>query len=198
MTTTKAPDVGQQIRKLRMSRGLSLRVLADRGGMSANAISLIERGENSPTVSSLHQITMALNVSIADLFNDESRLRAVYVKKDRGVRYVNNGVELENLGSGLPDQQIEPFRLIVEPGSGTYNDPVSHPGQEFVHCLEGEIEYFVDGQKYKLECGDSLLLEAKCPHCWRNTSQTPANILLIFQVAQDHPIAHQSHLDIGR
>ena len=156
MSKAKVPDVGKQIRKLRISRGLSLRALADRGGMSANAISLIERGENSPTVSTLHQLTTALDVSIADLFNEESSLSAVFVKKDRGVRYVNDGVELENLGSGLPDQQIEPFRLIVKPGSGTYNDPVSHPGQEFVFCLDGEIDYFVDGQIYKLESGDSL------------------------------------------
>jgi transcriptional regulator with XRE-family HTH domain len=181
-----------------MRRGLSLRALADRGGMSANAISLIERGENSPTVSTLHQITMALNVSIADLFNDESRLRAVFVKKDRGVRYVNDGVELENLGSGLPNQHIEPFRLIARSGSGTYNDPISHPGQEFVYCLKGEIEYFVDDQMYKLESGDSLLLEAKCPHSWRNTSQAPANLLLIFQITQDQDRPHQHHLDTRR
>jgi transcriptional regulator with XRE-family HTH domain len=198
LTKAKAPDVGKQIRKLRISRGLSLRALADRGGMSANAISLIERGENSPTVSTLHQITTALNVSIADLFNEETSLNAVFVKKDRGVRYVNDGIELENLGSGLPDQQIEPFRLIVEPGSGTYSDPISHTGQEFVYCLEGEIEYFVDGQMYKLESGDSLLLEAKCPHSWCNTSQAPASLLLIFQAAKDHPLAHQSHLEIGQ
>lgn len=194
MIKAKAPDVGKQIRKLRLHRGLSLRALAERGGMSANAISLIERGENSPTVSTLHQITMALNVSIADLFNDEPSLSAVHVKKDRGVRYVNDGVEMENLGSGLPDQQIEPFRLIVRPGSGTCNDTISHPGQEFVYCLEGEIEYFVDGQMYKLESGDSLLLEAKCPHSWHNTSQSPANLLLIFQAAQEYHFAHQSHL----
>lgn len=194
MIKAKAPDVGKQIRKLRLRQGLSLRALAERGGMSANAISLIERGENSPTVSTLHQITMALNVSIADLFNNEPSLSAVHVKKDRGVRYVNDGIEMENLGSGLPNQQIEPFRLIVRPGSGTYNDPISHPGQEFVHCLKGEIEYFVDGQMYILESGDSLILEAKCPHCWRNTSQSTANLLLIFQAAQDYYFAHQSHL----
>lgn len=198
MSKAKVPDVGKQIRKLRISRGLSLRALADRGGMSANAISLIERGENSPTVSTLHQLTTALDVSIADLFNEETSLNAVFVKKDRGVRYVNDGVELENLGSGLPDQQIEPFRLIVKPGSGTYNDPVSHPGQEFVFCLDGEIDYFVDGQMYKLESGDSLLLEAKCPHSWRNTSQVTASLLLIFQTAKNHPLAHQSHLEIGQ
>ena len=198
MKTAKVPDVGHQIRKLRMRAGLSLRALAERCGMSANAISLIERGENSPTVSSLHLIAVALNVSIADFFDDETRLRAVHVKKDRGVRYVNDGIELESLGSGLPDQQIEPFRLTVGTGSGTSNDPISHPGKEFVYCLEGEIEYFVDNQSYKLESGDSLLLDATYPHSWRNTSQAPANILLIFQVAQDQHRPHQHHLDIGR
>lgn len=196
MTTTKVPNIGGQIRKLRMREGLSLRALANKCGMSANAISLIERNENSPNVSSLHQIAIALNVSIADFFNDESRLKAVCVKKDRGVRYVNDGVELENLGSGLLGQQIEPFRIAIGPGSGTYNDPISHPGQEFVFCLEGEIDYYVDEQSYHLEVGDSLLLEATNPHSWQNASQEPTTILLIFQTAQEHHMVAQSHLDV--
>ena len=64
--------VGQQIRKLRKQRGLSLRALADLCGISANAISLIERRENSPNVSSLHRMAIALNVPITDFFYHEN------------------------------------------------------------------------------------------------------------------------------
>ena len=101
--------VGQQIRKLRKQRGLSLRALAELCGMSANAISLIERNENSPNVSSLHQLAIALNVPITDFFYQEEEPTTLFVRKDQGVRYRNNGVELESLGIGLPNQQLEPF-----------------------------------------------------------------------------------------
>lgn len=187
--------VGQQILKLRKQRGLSLRALADLCGISANAISLIERNENSPNVSSLHQLATALDVPITDFFYEEKEPTTLFVKNDQGMRYRNNGVELESLGIGLPNQQLEPFRLIVEPGSGIANEPISHPGHEFVYCLKGEIDYFVDEQKYHLEVGDSLLLEASNPHCWKNVSNSPAIILLIFQATLSHHLARQSHLD---
>ena len=187
--------VGQQILRLRKQRRLSLRALADLCGVSANAISLIERNENSPNVSSLHQLATALDVPITDFFYEEKEPTTLFVKNDQGMRYRNNGVELESLGIGLPNQQLEPFRLIVEPGSGSANEPISHPGHEFVYCLKGEIDYYVDEQKYHLEVGDSLLLEASNPHCWKNVSNSPAIILLIFQATLSHHLARQSHLD---
>jgi len=187
--------VGEQVRKLRNQKGFSLRALAELCGMSANAISLIERGENSPNVSSLHQLSMALDVPITDFFYQEKEPTTLYVKRDHGVRYRNNGVELESLGIGLPNQQLEPFRLTIKPGSGTVNEPISHPGHEFVYCLEGEIDYYVDEQNYHLDVGDSLLLEASNPHSWHNTSKNPTIILLIFQATLSHHLARQSHLD---
>jgi len=187
--------VGEQIRKLRTQRGLSLRALAELCGMSANAISLIERSENSPNVSSLHQMAIALNVPITDFFYQENEPTTLYVKRDQGARYRNNGVELESLGIGLPNQQLEPFRINIEPGSGTEDEPISHPGHEFVYCLEGEIDYYVDELKYHLEVGDSLLLEASNPHCWQNSSKKPTIILLIFQATLSQHLARQSHLD---
>jgi len=188
--------VGEQIRKLRKQRGLSLRALADLCGISANAISLIERRENSPNVSSLHRMAIALNVPITDFFYHENEPTTLYVKRDHGVRYRNNGVELESLGIGLPNQQLEPFRLTIEPGSGTENEPISHPGHEFVYCLEGEIDYRVDDLNYHLDVGDSLLLEASNLHSWHNASNKPTIILLIFQATLSHHLARQSHLDV--
>jgi transcriptional regulator with XRE-family HTH domain len=189
------PKVGFQIRKLRNQRRLSLRGLAERCGISANAISLIERGENSPTVSSLHQLAIALDVPITEFFQDEAEALAVHVIKGQGARFRNRGLELENLGSGLPNQQLEPFRLIIDAGAGTVDDPVTHPGQEFVYCLEGEIEYYVGGKYYWLSEGDSLLLEASQPHSWCNNSPTQAILLIIFQAAQDQHLARQRHMD---
>jgi transcriptional regulator with XRE-family HTH domain len=187
------PNVGYQIRKLRLQRGFSLRGLADQSGISANAISLIERGENSPTVSSLHQLALALNVPITEFFRNEAEAMAVYVVKDQGIRFRSYGLELENLGSGIPNQQLEPFRLIIDPGAGTMDDPVSHPGQEFVHCLEGEIQYFVGCESYWLSAGDSLLLEARHPHGWCNNSPNPAILLIVFQSIQDQRLACRRH-----
>ncbi len=187
--------VGWRIREIRNRRGLALRALAEQCGLSANAISLIERGETSPTISSLHQLATALEVPITVFFEDKTEVNSVHVKQDCGLRFRNNNLEMENLGTGLPNQQIQPFRMTIEPGSETTSEPITHPGQEFIYCLEGEIEYYVTDQKYHLKSGDSLLLDATQPHSWRNTTHVPATILLIFQSVRHSHLASQRHLD---
>jgi len=99
-------DVGRQIRGIRERRGLSLRGLAQRCGLSVNAISLIERGENSPTVSSLHQMATALDVPITDFFEDPHQQPVIFTPPDARLRTGANGVLLESLGIGLRDQQL--------------------------------------------------------------------------------------------
>lgn len=63
---------------------------------------------------------------------------------------------MESLGIGLTNQQLEPFLMTITPGVGNVNEPISHPGEEFIHCLEGEIEYAIGDQLFHLEQGNSL------------------------------------------
>jgi transcriptional regulator with XRE-family HTH domain len=188
------PNVGLRIRRLRERQGLSLRALAGRSGLSINAISLIERGENSPTVSSLHLLATALGVPITDFFEAEHEQVTVHVKPEHRLRSYTNGIKMESLGIGLRNQQLEPFLMTVEPGAGDIDMPITHPGEEFVHCLKGEIEYCVGDQRYELEVGDSLLFQATQPHCFHNGSGLPAVFLMVFQAGEHAHLARRRHL----
>lgn len=196
METPIEPDVGARIRALRERQRLSLRALAKRCNLSINAISRIERGESSPTLTSLHQLALALEVPITDFFEDESDRVIVFFKHNQRPQSRSNGIIMENLGSGLPNQQIEPFLVTIEPGAGSATSPITHPGEEFVHCLEGEVEYQVSGQVYTLQPGDSLLFDASEPHCFNNATNELARMILIFQAAHNRHLLWQSHLDM--
>ena len=193
MTDSTQPNVGARIRTLREARNLSLRALAERCGLSVNAISLIERGENSPTVSSLHQLAGGLGASITDFFQADDQLAAVYVPHDKRLIYRRSEVVMESLGIGLRDQQLEPFLITIEPGV-TADRPVVHPGEEFVYCITGEARYDVDGQEYTLRPGDSLLLDATRPHSFMNRTSRPAELLIVFQGSDNLSLARERHL----
>lgn len=195
MNEEKEPQVGIRLRSMRDQQGLSLRALAERCGLSINAISQIERGENSPTVSTLHRLATALNVRITDFFQEEARQKYVFVKRNHGLSSQSNGVAMESLGIGLFNQQLEPFRLVIQPGVGNMEDPISHSGEEFIHCLEGNIDYCIDGQVFHLEQGDSLLFDATQHHAYNNPSQNPAVILMVYKVSSDRPLVQQLHLE---
>jgi transcriptional regulator with XRE-family HTH domain len=197
MTNEAESIVGPRIRSIREQQKVSLRALADRCGLSANAISLIERGENSPTVSSLQRLAAALDVPITDFFEEQHEQAVVFVRPEQRLRSQVDGIRLESLGIGLRNQQVEPFLMTVEPGAGTLEEPITHPGEEFVLCLDGEIEYCVNDRIYRLDAGCSLLFEAAQPHCFRNATAAPAYLIVMFVVGEGaRHLGRQRHLEV--
>lgn len=189
------PNVGQRIRLLRDAQHLSLRALADKCGLSMNAISRIERGENSPTVASLQLLATALNVPVTEFFRTASEQKTVYVKHDSRMRSQYSRMAVESLGIGLHNQRLEPFLVTLQPGAGADTKPITHNGQEFVYCVEGQVEYQVSGDRFTLSQGDSLLFEAAQPHAFRNNTDVPAVILMVFHVHDGDRSASQNHLN---
>lgn len=195
--TMQSPElnVGRRLRYLRRRQGLTQKELAQVCDLSANAVGLIERGESSPSVSTLGRLALALEVPIAELFTETEEQTVVLTKKSQRVQAHRDQIQMENLAEGLSDQCMEPFLVTLQPGAGTGADPVAHLGEEFVFCLEGEIEYRVAGQAYQLEAGDSLTFQANQPHCWCNFSGEPARLLLIFHAAEEAQKWWQQHLN---
>lgn len=173
-------NVGARIRTLRNRKGHSLRALAGLSGLSSNAISLIERGENSPTVSSLRQLANALEVPIVAFFQDDSQEQTVFVKAEQRAKSTASGTTIESLGTGLHGQRLEPFLVTVQPGSNAAAGTYVHEGEEFVLCMEGRLEYRVGDRLYTMEPGDSLLFKASQVHGFSNPEGHLAIALIII------------------
>ena len=196
MDEISPPDIGPRLRALRKRRGLSLRTLAALCGLSANTISLVERGKTSPSVATLHRLATALGVSMTFLFEEEEQRDVIFVKASHRARTRSASVIMENLGSGLRDQAMEPLLVILQPRADSGKEPIVHLGQEFVFCLEGKIEYEIRDDKYLLDAGDSLIFEAHLPHRWRNAGDNFSTILLILQTQEGREESVEQHLRI--
>ena len=165
MDEISPPDIGPRLRALRKRRGLSLRALAELCGLSVNTISLVERGKTSPSVATLHRLATALGVSMTFFFEEgEEQWDVAFVKADHRTRTRSGSVIMENLGSGLRDQTMEPLLVVLQPGDDSGDEPIVHLGHEFIFCLEGAIEYEIRGDSYLLDAGDSLIFGAHLPH----------------------------------
>jgi len=196
MANSLEKSIGDRLKEFRKNRGFTMRDLAERCNLSVNAISLIERGENSPTVSSLKRLSSALGVSMNELLEKTIDSSIVHIKKNQGMHIHKNNFEIESLGFGLADQQIDPYRIIINPGVDTSSKVITHPGQEFVFCLSGLINYYVGDQQFKLESGDSLLFNAMYPHGWCNPNSVPVELIIIFHSHNEPFLAHQRHSQI--
>ena len=195
MATKTKPDVAARVRRLREQRNLSLRALAGLCDVSPNTISLIERGLTSPSVDTLQNLATGLGVPITAFFEtEEPPARLVLTPAQERTRTRLPGITIENLGSGLPNRALASFLITLDPGVGCDAEPVTHLGEEWVHCLAGTIEYEVNGERFQLGPGDSLLFEAFQPHCWHNRGALRTSIILVLYAGEAYDLAVEQHM----
>ncbi|MCL4823958.1 MAG: XRE family transcriptional regulator [Anaerolineales bacterium] len=160
-------NVGDRLRELREERKFTMRGLATKSGLSANALSMIERNKTSPSVSTLYKLADALNVEIAAFFGaPQERQQVVLMKADERPRVSFTRGLWEDLGGANFAGRVQPFLLTLESGGGSGPAPMLHSGHEFVYCLRGRLEY--------------LLFAAKLRHRWRNPGNTVVNALILL------------------
>ncbi len=185
--------VGNRLRGLRKERNLTQRELADQAGISVNAVSLIERDEISPSVATLQSLAAALRVKMSYFFDEDIRADVIHLSATARPTLTSNGITIESVGRRIQNQQIEPFLVTLAPNSGSGRQPVVHAGHEFVYCLQGMVEYDIDGSRHLLQTGDILLFEARLPHHWHNLTSGEAKMLLILETSDEHPEPVRRH-----
>lgn len=185
-TVAQPLGIGEKLRAFRKERGLSIRVLAERAGLSPNTISLIENNSASPTVTTLYTIANVLDVPLSAFFvEDENGDEVRLVRAQDRERTVIPGVKVSVLPGDVLDRRVHILHFVLEPGQGSGNDQMAHPGDELVICIQGELEYRVKDTIYNLKEQDSLAFNAGFPHSFYNRSRTETHFLVLITTETD-------------
>jgi transcriptional regulator with XRE-family HTH domain len=187
-------DVGTRLRQLREERNMSMRSLATASSLSANALSMIERGKTSPSVSTLYKLADAMGVPITTFFGEPTtKQQVIYVRSQERARVPFSRGVWEGLGGEQFSGRVEPFMLTLESGASSGPHTMIHSGHEFVFCLRGQLEYHVEKQIFTLDPGDSLLFAAQLNHRWRNSGKNVANALIVLSGFSEDEQPHVMH-----
>ncbi len=187
-------DVGSRLRQLREERNMSMRSLATASGLSANALSMIERGKTSPSVSTLYKLADALGVPVTTFFGTQpSKQQVIFTHAEERPRVPFARGVWEGLGGEQFAGRVEPFMLTLESGVSSGPSSMAHSGHEFVFCLRGQLEYLVERGIYLLGPGDSLLFAAHLNHRWRNPGNTVTNALIVLSGFLEEEQPHVMH-----
>ncbi len=191
-------DVGSRLRELRQERNMSMRALARASGLSANALSMIERGRTSPSVSTLYKLATAMDIPITAFFReDPPQQDIVYRKAEERTRVPFMRGLWEGLGGEAFIGRVEPFMLTLESGASSGPFGIVHTGHEFVLCLRGQLEYQVENNRYLLEAGDSLIFAAQLTHRWRNPGKTVTNAMFVLAGFEHDERPSEFHISSG-
>jgi transcriptional regulator with XRE-family HTH domain len=178
--------LGSTVRDLRQKHGLTIAEVAEQAGISKGMLSKIENAQTATSLDTLAKIANALGVSMATLFRhyDPPAGSAQLVKRDEGMEVVRRGTKrghtyhLLSYAQG-PTKRFEPFLITMNDASEIF--PIfEHPGVEFIHMLEGKLEYRHGQQTYLLEPGDSLTFSGNIPHGPEQLIELPIRFLAII------------------
>lgn len=177
--------IGRQLREFRKSNGLSVAELAKASDISVGMISKIENGQTSPSLSTLQNLSDALNVPVTSLFRQfEEHRSASHVRAGQGLNIERRGSraghQYELLGHGVRGEiDLEPYLITLADESDVF--PLfQHEGVEFIHMLEGEMDYRHGDQLYNIKPGDSLLFDPNAVHGPETLRILPARFIAVI------------------
>jgi len=155
-------DIGAKIRTERKARGLSLKVLAEKCGVSTMTLQRIETGNTSPSVAVLAQIAHHLLRPI-HFFITDGHPKIQVLKRENHQIVATPNMKLTIVAPvGLIDEKV--FVNIGEAKRGRFIDSHTEDGYSFVYILKGKALFEYEGVKYDLKPGDALYYNASYPH----------------------------------
>lgn len=176
--------IAHRLRELRDAQGLSLDALAERSQVSRSAISLIERGQSSPTAAVLDRLSSALGVTLASLFEEGAAPAA----EPSPVARAADQPEWTDPGSGYVRRNLSPAARspiqLVEvhfpPGQRVAYDTGVRDTEVYqqVWIVEGTMEMTVGDVHWRLAAGDCLAMQLDRPIVFHNPTQRPARYLV--------------------
>jgi transcriptional regulator with XRE-family HTH domain len=184
----RSPDINARIasrvRTLRGDRGMTLDALAAKCDVSRSMISLVERGESSPTAVVLEKIASGLGVSLATLFDDSGALAEPVSRphdrtswRDPQSGYVRRNISPANFPSPIQIVEIvlpAGARVAYETGA---RDVSIH---QQIWVQEGSIEVSLGRVTYRLGENDCLAMQLDQPTAFRNRTRKPARYVVII------------------
>ncbi len=176
--------LARRLKSLREQRGWSLDALAARSGVSRSNISLIERGQSSPTASVLDKLSAGLGVTLASLFEEPAEPGAAASPLAR----VADQPLWADPASGYLRRNVSPpvrspIQLVdVRFPAGQRVAYEAAPRDEEVHqqvwMIEGTMTLTVGDASWRLEPGDCLAMTLDAPIVFFNPGAREARYLV--------------------
>lgn len=180
--------IAERVRTLRAEQGMSLDALAGKCDVSRSMLSLVERGESSPTAVVLEKIATGLGVSLASLFEDSgapenpvSRRQDRTPWRDPQSGYVRRNISPPNYRSPIQLVDVElPAGAKVAYETGA-REVIIH---QQVWVQHGAVEVTVGNVTHRLAEDDCLAMQVNAPVTFQNRTRKAARY--IVALTTDH------------
>lgn len=174
-----------RLKEARRAKGLSLEAVANLSGVSRSMVSQIERGESSPTISTLWNLTRALQVDFAGLLEDADSTDQIEVLRSSEVPSIDNMGQACRISILSPPEEAgghEVYDIRFGKNGALNSHPHARGAQEQLTVLEGAVRVTSGSAAMELQQGDTARYAADVTHAIA-ALKGPARVFLIVKNA---------------
>lgn len=176
--------IAANLKALRTAKQLSLGEVAERTGVSKSMLGQIERGESSPTISTLWKIATGLQVSFTSLMEQPEPQTQLIREADMQPLTGDEGrFLLYPVIQSCAGRPFEILDLVLAPGALSASQPHADGTQEFVLVYEGVLEVRLGTAQTSclVHQGEVLHYHADQCHTYHNPGSTPTRAAMVIQ-----------------
>ncbi len=170
--------VAENVRSLRLARGMSLNELAAASGTGKATLSRIEQAEANPTVETLYALADALGVPFGSLTATTGPQVEHISAKD--LVTVTGALQAKVLTQATGARLVEALEIFFPAGQTRHSNP--HPKGVVEHILltEGRLRAGPDGAEKDIDAGDVLRFPGDVPHSYAALDDRPARAIALM------------------
>jgi transcriptional regulator with XRE-family HTH domain len=177
--------VAVRLREARRARGLTLRGLSEKTGLSEPFLSRLERGHVSTSIANLILITRTVGIELGEVFAERPAVETsrghvlVRAAERREAQVVPaTGYTYQPMAAGWVGQRMDAF-ILTFPVRNRADVLTAHEGEELSFVLKGEILFQLGEERIPLKTGDCLYFNAEVPHMGKNVGTVDAKVLMV-------------------
>lgn len=183
-------EVGEKIRRIRTSKGLTINEIAKRTNYTSSFISQLERGKTTASMKALQKITHSLGFNLSKLFEKENEKEnkeienqqyPIIVRKEnrKKLQYPKPISMVDYLLSG-EGGHLQIILGEVQPGGGSGELYTHDSVEECIIVLLGEVEVTVGEESYILSENETITFPSSVPHGWKNVGNSVSRLLWVI------------------
>lgn len=172
--------VGNNLREIRKERQLTLQELSDITGVSKSMLGEIERSVTNPTITVLWKITGGLKIPFTMLVQEEKPTITLVKEEDTKNFIQKEEFKITSIFEFDPEKKFEIYHIQFSSGSKHESNGHIKGVEEYAFVYEGKMIIDVDGERYRLNAGDSIKFKAENFHAYINESDSAAKAYSII------------------
>jgi transcriptional regulator with XRE-family HTH domain len=172
MSEELSDRLGRNLRQLRQARGFTQQQMAKLSGLPRATWANLESGSANPTLSVLHAVASAFQVSLEEIVAEPRASARLYRRGSLPSRSRGSVNVSSLLPDNIPGMQIERLELPV--GSRMVGVPHTAGTREYLTCESGDLQLIASGESFQMAEGDVVVFRGDQRHSYVNTGRKPA------------------------